>query len=193
MKKNKLILSFLVCISLTLLAGCNSRNIGVDNIDLDVINRLPEEQRNAVLNEELVNMRRMRKEGITVRADGSEESIMPNGTSLPGQSENIPSFNFTEADTTELYTVVYDYLVNELGMPEPEGLNPYNLSISIDPRMNAIYDAEYKGVAEGFENENIYIVEFETEIENVYSFLILVRDFIGAPWRVIHNGTSFLE
>ena len=59
--------------------------------------------------------------------------------------------------------------------------------------MNAIYDDEDKGVAKGYENENIYIEEFETEKDDVYSYLIAVRDSKDSPWKVIHHGNSYKE
>ena len=56
--------------------------------------------------------------------------------------------------------------------------------------MNAIYDDADKGVAKGYQNEDIYIVEYETVEEDVNSYLILVREKDNS-WKVIHEGLSY--
>ena len=55
--------------------------------------------------------------------------------------------------------------------------------------MNTIYDDEDKGVATGYENENILLQEYEAN--NKYRYIILVRESKSAPWEVIHEGTSY--
>ena len=62
----------------------------------------------------------------------------------------------------------------------------------IDPRILNIYDAEDKGVAAGYDNNNIFVCEYCKE-EGVWQYLILVREGRGSEWNVIHNGTSYKE
>ncbi len=58
-----------------------------------------------------------------------------------------------------------------------------------DPRMNAIYEDEDKGVANGYENDNIFLGEYEDH--GKWQYLILVREGKGSDWTVLYHGSSY--
>ena len=105
-------------------------------------------------------------------------------TRFPGQSQNIPKFS--SYDSRAMSKAWIDYVENKYN-----GFKTHYFSRQcVDPRMNAIYDDADKGVAKGYQNEDIYIVEYETVEEDVYSYLILVREKDNS-WKVIHEGLSY--
>ena len=107
-------------------------------------------------------------------------------TRFPGQSQNIPNFDdLSYVDFLARAEAWVDYVRNKYN-----GFNPVISRQCVDPRMNAIYDDVDKGVAKGYQNEDIYIVEYETVDEDVYSYLILVREKDNS-WKVIHEGLSY--
>lgn len=192
MKKSKiLIITGLVIVGSIFNVGCSSRNGSVNNVSGDVIDRLPEDQKDVEIDKALAKIRKSRKESVTVK-DGMVTVISNNGMELPGQSKNIPNLNADIKEIEKRVKLVYNYLENELKIPK-RGIYEYDTSTCIDPRMNAIYDDEDKGVAKGYENKNIYIEEYETAEEDVYSYLILVRDSKDSDWRIIHDGNSYKE
>ncbi|MGL4372861.1 MAG: hypothetical protein ACRCS6_03700, partial [Turicibacter sp.] len=105
------------------------------------------------------------------------------------QPENMPEY---EDLGEEFYALILDYLENELKIPKRPGYG-YDIDSCLDPRVNALYDDENKGVVAGYENEDIRIEEYETEKDDVYSYLFLVRDSKEGPWKVIHHGNSYKE
>lgn len=180
-----------VLMSLTFSVGCSSRSEDINSVDGDSIHRLPEDQRDTEIDKELARIRKERKESFT-SSGGFSSVVTATGHDLPGQSKNMPDFS-QESYESEMQRAkaIADYIKNELKVPEKE--YGYNQSSCDDPRMNAIYDDEDKGVAKGYENENISIEEFETEKDDVYSYLILGRDSKDSPWKVIHHGNSYKE
>jgi hypothetical protein len=61
----------------------------------------------------------------------------------------------------------------------------------VDPRIWEIYSANDKGVANGYEPENIYVTEYCDN--GAWQYLILVREGKGSEWKVIHHGSSYME
>ncbi|GAA0116578.1 hypothetical protein [Clostridium senegalense] len=201
MKRRKsLMIIGAILMSLTFSVGCSSRSTGisssrsndVNNIDGDAIDRLPEEQKDTAIDKDLSRRRKARKESIQETPEGTL-SIGEPCINVPGQSKNMPDFsNESYEKMEELSRIANNYIENELKIPE-KPVYIHNVSQCMDPRMNAIYDDEDKGVASGYDNENIYIEEYETEKEDVYSYLILVRESKDSPWKVIHHGNSYKE
>lgn len=193
MKKSKMLIVIgVMMVTLVISVGCNSRSGNVNSVDGETIDRLPEDQRDTELDKVIAKIRKARKESVTVQ-NGSSTVISGNGADLPGQSKNIPNFSKEGAEKWEqLSGVTIDYVKNQLKIQE-RPVYGYDISTCIDPRINAIYDEEDKGVAKGYDNENIYIEEYETEEDDVYSYIFLVRDSKDSPWRVIHHGNSYKE
>ncbi|RDY26278.1 hypothetical protein CHL78_014370 [Romboutsia weinsteinii] len=189
-KSKKVIIMGAILMSLTLSVGCSSRSGEVNIVDGDTIDRLPEDQRDTEIDKALAIIRKARKDSVTVK-DGSTTIISDNGSNLPGQSENIPDFsNEPMENWKQLSEVTHDYIENELKIPK-RPIYEYDTSICIDPRINEIYDVDDKGVASGYDNENIMTYEYETEKDDIYSYLILVRDSKDSPWKIVHNGNSY--
>lgn len=59
----------------------------------------------------------------------------------------------------------------------------------IDPRMTAIYEDEDKGVASGYDADNIFICEYNDN--GNWQYLILVREGKGSDWEVLYHGSSY--
>lgn len=173
--------------------GQSSENASIQNSEsskeLELIDKLPDNQQDQELDKLLAEMRKQKKDGFIV-VDGEEIYIEPNGSDLPGQSKNIPDRSDESLALDEsFFSIVFDYLENELKLQKPE--NGYNVGSCYDPRINALYDDEDKGVVEGYENNDIAIIEYETEALDVYSYLFLVCDSSDGTWRVIHQGDSY--
>ena len=58
-----------------------------------------------------------------------------------------------------------------------------------DPRMNAIYEDEDKGVANGYDADNIFLCEYNDN--GNWQYLILVRKGKGSDWEVLYHGSSY--
>lgn len=58
-----------------------------------------------------------------------------------------------------------------------------------DPRMIAIYEDEDKGVANGYDAENIFLCEYNDN--GKWQYLILVREKKGSDWKVLYHGSSY--
>ena len=59
----------------------------------------------------------------------------------------------------------------------------------VDPRMNAIYEDEDKGVANGYDADNIFLCEYNDN--GNWQYLILVREGKGSDWEVLYHGSSY--
>lgn len=61
----------------------------------------------------------------------------------------------------------------------------------VDPSITEIYEVEDKGVADGYDSENIFVCEYCDN--GTWQYLILVREQKGSEWSVIHHGSSYKE
>lgn len=95
---------------------------------------------------------------------------------------------FDSREMGEAYETAKHYVKETLGIKIETKAATY---MCVDPRMYNIYEDEDKGVARGYENENIFINEYY-DGEN-WQYLVLVRDAKGEPWEVIHHGSSYKE
>lgn len=94
-------------------------------------------------------------------------------------------------DTREMMEAIdtaNSYVENTLGITVETRNTTY---MCVDPRIWEIYSAEDKGVANGYEPENIYLREYCDN--GIWQYLILVRDGKGSAWKVIHHGSSYME
>ncbi|KAB3539028.1 hypothetical protein F8154_00910 [Alkaliphilus pronyensis] len=171
----KIVVLLMVC--LVILAGCNTDN--------ETSN--PSQASNKSKDTELDLMlaqTRLEKKTLFL-----EKGIVMSSTEefyqFPGQSQNIPTWE--DEDYSFFYECSKAYVDY---IKEKHGFDPVISQQCLDPRMNAIYDDSDKGVANGYNNEDIYLVEYETQDENVYSYLVVVRENDGT-WHVIHEGLSY--
>ena len=104
-------------------------------------------------------------------------------------SKSYYTSQFDTREITGAYAAARIYVTDSLGIQPITKMVTY---MCIDPRILNIYDVEDKGVAAGYDNNNIFVCEYCKE-EGVWQYLILVREGRGSDWNVIHNGTSYKE
>lgn len=95
---------------------------------------------------------------------------------------------FDSREIAEAYAAANSYVEDTLGITVETRNTTYHC---VDPRIWAIYEAEDKGVANGYEPENIYVCEYCDN--GAWNYLILVREGKGSAWEVIHHGSSYME
>lgn len=152
----------------------------------------PDENRNSppeaavsadYIEKELAAYRAEREKGVSTIGDytlvvaPSEENYKYGVGSIDGY---IPRF-----DTRELMLAygTADAYVEETLKLESEVWD------CVDPRMNAIYEDEDKGVANGYDPDNIFLCEYNDN--GKWQYLILVREKKGADWKVLYHGSSY--
>ena len=94
---------------------------------------------------------------------------------------------FDSREIAEAYSTANSYVEGTLGITVETRNTTYHC---VDPRIWAIYSAEDKGVANGYDPENIYVVEYCDN--GTWQYLILVREGKGSAWKVIHHGSSYM-
>lgn len=140
--------------------------------------------------EEELERYRQEREDLIQEANGLVEGGSPEESSYSfDMSGSFYGSQFDTRETTEAYAAASAYITDELGVTPETKMKTY---MCIDPRILAIYDEEDKGVAAGYENNNIFVCEYKNE-EGTWQYLILVRDKKGSAWHVIHNGSSYKE
>ena len=190
MKITKVLVIIMVAvIGMTLFTGCSSRKDNLNTMDMGEVERLPEAQKDSELDKTLAEMRKYRTDSYKVEVGGGSTAFSMTDDLIPGQTKNRP--DFSDFTTEEFWEFIYDYLKNEVEVLERK--YGYDIAQCIDPRMNAIYDEADKGVAAGYGNENILLLEYETSEDGVYSYLVLVRESKESSWEVIHDGLSYKE
>ena len=98
-----------------------------------------------------------------------------------GASDSYTS-RFDARELNEAYKVADDYVNGTLKL-EGEAWE------CIDPRMTAIYEDEDKGVAGGYDADNIFLCEYNDN--GTWKYLILVREGKGSDWKVLYHGSSY--
>lgn len=155
----------------------------------DIIGNVTGEQTDAKLEDELARYRQERDDTIQ-EANGLVEGGSPVESDYTFDlSRTSYTDQFDTRELTEGYAAARIYVTDILG------LNPSTKQIvymCIDPRILAIYDDEDKGVASGYDNNNIFVCEYCGE-GDIWQYLILVRDGKGSQWKVIYNGGSYKE
>ncbi|MGL5379343.1 hypothetical protein [Clostridium sp.] len=197
MNKKFLVGILITTLVATVITGCsNGKNIlgsdgreNINSMDINEVERLPESQKETELDKILAARRKFAKENTKVDVGGGTSAISMRDDDIPGQTENRPDF-INELDT-DFFEFVANYLKTELNIPEPK--LGYYINQCMDPRMNRIYEDSDKGVAAGYENENIILMEYETEESDVYSYLVIVRNNKESDWKVIYNGLNYKE
>lgn len=139
----------------------------------------------------LFQIRDTRKYWLSNANDKDKSSILTTGkshfSSFGGYGFSVNHKAFT---LNETYELIFDYLKNKKNIPENK-IYGYDISNCIDPKMTALYDTEDKGVANGYEKDNIFIAEYETSEEGVYNYLILVCNDGESEWKIIYDGLDY--
>lgn len=103
-------------------------------------------------------------------------------------SESSYLSNLDSRELNEAYGTAKKYVNETLGIQVETKQSVYPC---VDPRITEIYEAEDKGVADGYDSENIFVCEYCDN--GTWQYLILVRDGKGSEWNVIHHGSSYKE
>ena len=134
------------------------------------------------LENELARYREDRKKGVS--SHGAYDMVKaPNEANYKygiGPCDNEPKLDDRERNL--LYKAVGDYVEETLHL---EG----DYWACVDPRMNAIYEDEDKGVAKGYDSENIYLFEYDDN--GRWRYLIMVREGKGSEWKVLWHGDYY--
>lgn len=89
---------------------------------------------------------------------------------------------FDARELNEAFGVADDYVKGTLKL-ESEAW------ACIDPRITSIYEDEDKGVADGYDADNIFLCEYNDH--GTWQYLILVREGRGSDWKVLYHGRSY--
>ncbi len=146
-------------------------------------------QTDAELEEELKQYRQEREDTIQ-ESNGLLEIGSPDESNYSFDlSKSYYISQFDTREMTEAYAAARIYVTDSLGIEPTTKMVTY---MCIDPRILNIYEDEDKGVAAGYDNNNIFVCEYCNE-DGVWQYLILVREGKGSEWSVIHNGISYKE
>ena len=146
-------------------------------------------QTDAELEEELKQYRQEREDTIQ-ESNGLLEIGSPDESNYSFDlSKSYYISQFDTREMTEAYAAARIYVTDSLGIEPGTKMVTY---MCIDPRILNIYEDEDKGVAAGYDNNNIFVCEYCNE-DGVWQYLILVREGKGSEWSVIHNGISYKE
>lgn len=138
---------------------------------------------------ELKKYRREREDNI-VEVNGLVEASSPNEDNYSLDLSGLAYLSGLDTrETTEAYRAARIYVTDTLGIAPNTKMEVYTC---VDPVILAIYEDEDKGVAEGYENSNIFVCEY-CGADDVWQYLILVREGKGEAWQVIHSGKSYKE
>lgn len=148
-----------------------------------------EVQNDAELEEELARYRQEREDNIQ-ESNGLVEGGSPNEANYTFDLSGTNDYaQFDSREATQAFAAARIYVTDTLGIKPKTKMAVY---MCVDPRILSIYDDEDKGAAAGYDNSNIFVCEYCDE-NNIWKYLILVRDGKGSQWEVIHSGSSYKE
>lgn len=205
MKRNYIKLMMTGILILVFVAGCgqnkNTANEDVNEIvSEDIGNQtsteaenLEEAQNSQSQNQETASEDEIEKEMAAYRDErGKGASTIGNYllAELPSEenykygigSSNSYTARFDARELNEAFKTADDYVKGTLKL-ESETWE------CIDPRMTAIYEDEDKGVAEGYDADNIFLCEYNNN--GNWQYLILVREKKGSDWKVLYHGSNY--
>ena len=205
MKRNYIKLMMTGILILVFVAGCgqnkNTANEDVNEIvSEDIGNQtsteaenLEEAQNSQSQNQETASEDEIEKEMAAYRDErGKDTSTIGNYllAELPSEenykygigSSNSYTARFDARELNEAFKTADDYVKGTLKL-ESETWE------CIDPRMTAIYEDEDKGVAEGYDADNIFLCEYNNN--GNWQYLILVREKKGSDWKVLYHGSNY--
>lgn len=144
------------------------------------------DQEYAELDEMLAQYRRERKESNEKMPDGTILVVEPSQDTydIDFSGYEYMNFLFDTREKTEAFDAAIAYLKTTYGIEK--------VNSCVDPRIYEIYGNEDKGVADGYEDSNIFVAEYENS-DGEWNYLILVREGKGAEWKVIGDGKDYRE
>lgn len=193
--RKKLMLVAFSLIMLTV-SACSTKNNG-NNSNNEINSELEEENIPSAVSEDY---RELEDALATYRKERETMVATKMGNGLKGYGAPNPEdygiddkgtkylLEFDSREAAKAYETAEKYVKETLGIKIETKVAAY---MCIDPRMYSIYEEEDKGVAKGYDNENIFISEYYDG--EVWQYLILVRDSKEDTWKVIHHGGSYNE
>lgn len=212
MKKNYVKLMAAGMLTLVFMMGCSSNGnaindgangIASDNADdsgyhageqesqNDTKPEQPEENKNSQswataaaedIEKELAAYRAEREKGVSEHKTYTLAKL-PNEENYKygvGHCDNGPDLDARELNL--VYKAAADYVEETLKLES-------EVWECIDPRMTAIYEDEDKGVANGYDADNIFLCEYNDN--GTWQYLILVREGKGSDWKTLFHGSSY--
>lgn len=197
MRETRWIWCILAGVGMLLLGGCAGKDGESKEGAADVVRQeieVQEEQAQEGVSEtdaeaELLRFRQDREEMIHLDGEYIEMGT-PNEAEYSldfSAIEESPQFEYQEISAA--YEAAQLYVTQTLGIRPPTKCEVY---MCMDPDMAQIYRDEDKGVAAGYENENIFLSEFCGE-DHDWQCLVLVREGKGKPWEVSYCGNDYKE
>ena len=149
-------------------------------------NETQKEQEYTELDEMLAQYRQERRESNEKMSDGTILVVEPSQDSYDIDLSGYEYMNslFDTREKTEAFDAAIEYLKTTYGIEK--------VNSCVDPRIYEIYGKEDKGVADGYEDSNIFVAEYENS-DGEWNYLILVREGKGAEWKVIGDGKDYRE
>ncbi len=135
------------------------------------------------IEEELAAYRAEREKGVS-SSGGYTMVELPNEENYNygvGDSSGYTS-RFDSKELNEAFRAASAYVEGTLNLES-------GVWACIDPRMIAIYEDEDKGVASGYDADNIFLCEYNDN--GNWQYLILVREGKGSDWEVLYHGSSY--
>jgi hypothetical protein len=134
------------------------------------------------IEEELADYRAEREKGTSSHGNYTMVEL-PNEENYNkiGDSNDYTS-RFDSRELNEAFEVAGAYVKDTLNLES-------EVWSCIDPRMIAIYEDEDKGVASGYDADNIFLCEFNNN--GSWQYLILVREGKSSDWEVLYQGSSY--
>ena len=131
----------------------------------------------------LADYRSDRKKGESDTPDGYVLAVAPNEEEYDfGVGDTSYTSRFDTKEVGQAFKAAEKYLEDTLQIESP-------LYCCVDPRMTAIYDDADKGVASGYDADNIFLCEYNDN--GNWQYLILVREGKGSDWNVLYHGNSY--
>lgn len=167
-----------------------NKNMESEDEDIEEKDVPPKVMEDEELEESLASFRKERETMVGEKMGGGLVGFGAPNLEDYGIDESKINYQpeFDSRETAEAYETAKNYVQDTLGIKIETKSTTY---MCVDPRMYKIYEDEDKGVAQGYENDNIFITEYY-DGEN-WQYLILVRDAKGEPWEVIHHGSNYKE
>lgn len=138
------------------------------------------------LDESLLRYREEREKSNEKMPDGTVMVVEPNEDDydIDFSGYEYMSSLFDTREKTEAFEAALKYLKDTYGIEK--------VYWCIDPRVYELYGNEEKGVADGYEDDNIFVAEY-AGVDGEWNYLILVREGKGSEWKVVRDGKDYKE
>lgn len=138
------------------------------------------------LDEILLRYREERQNSNQTMSDGTVLVVEPSQIEYDIDFSGYEYMNslFDTREKTEAFDAALNYLKATYGIEK--------VNSCVDPRIYELYGSEDKGVANGYEDSNIFVAEY-CNSGGEWNYLILVREGKGSEWKVVGDGKDYKE